>query len=174
MITLTARGGMMAGYLRQSAGGLFLALILFCGAASADSADAMLDGLVDHPLHLSTADLAALPPTELDITFQTGHGTETTHYKGVSLWTLVQRAGLSVEPGNRRNSLHHYVLVTGRDGYAVAISMGELDPDFEGKEVILAYARDDKPLGADGLRLIVPGDKHGGRAVRDVTHLEVK
>jgi hypothetical protein len=38
--------------------------------------------------------------------------------------------------------------------------------------VIVAYAEDGKPL--DGLRLIVPGDKHGGRAVKDVVHIEVK
>jgi hypothetical protein len=61
------------------------------------------------------------------------------------------------------------VLVTGRDGYAVAVAIGEIDPDFENKTILLV---DD---GAEkGLRLIVPGDKKGGRAVRDVVRIEIE
>ena len=160
--------------MRQALTGVAIALALLCRTASADTAGVTLDGLVEHPLNLSEADLAALPATELDTSFQTGRGPETAHYKGALLWLLVEKAGLSVEPGNKRNSLRHYLLVTGRDGYAVAISVGELDPDFEGKQVIVAYARDGKPLDANEVRLIVPGDRHGGRAVRDVIHVEVK
>lgn len=156
------------------AGAILLALALFCPAAAADTVVATLDGLVAHPLTLSATDLAALPPTEIESTFETGHGPQTAHYKGVSLWSLVERAGLAVEPGNKRNSLHHYLLVTGRDGYGVILSIGEIDPEFEGKLALLAYEHDGKPEGADGLRLIVPGDKHGGRAVRDVVHVEVR
>ncbi len=156
------------------AGAILLALVLLGQAARADPPSATLDGQVAHPLTLSASDLAALPATEVDSSFQTEHGQQTAHFRGVSLWSLIERAGLSVEQGNRRNSLRHYLLVTGRDGYAIALSIGEIDPDFEGKPVILAYDRDGKPLEADSLRLIVPGDKHGGRAVRDVVHLEVK
>ena len=64
--------------------------------------------------------------------------------------------------------------MTGRDGYSVALSLGELDPDFEGKAVILAYSKDGNRLSAqDGIRLIVPNDRHGGRAVRDVVAIAV-
>jgi DMSO/TMAO reductase YedYZ molybdopterin-dependent catalytic subunit len=160
--------------MKPALAGVAIALAVLCRTASADPAVVTLDGLVEHPLHLSEADLAALPAIELDASFQTGHGPETAHYRGALLWSLVEKAGLSVELGNRRNSLRHYLLVTGRDGYAAAISIGELDPDFEGKQAILAYARDGKPLDADEVRLIVPGDKHGGRAVRDVVHIAVK
>ncbi|HEX4081153.1 MAG TPA: hypothetical protein VHX61_19995 [Rhizomicrobium sp.] len=48
------------------------------------------------------------------------------------------------------------------------------NPDFEGKNVILAYAKDGKLAPADGIRLIVPGDHHGGRDVRDVVTIEVR
>jgi hypothetical protein len=40
--------------------------------------------------------------------------------------------------------------------------------------VILAYDRDGKPFDAGGFRLIVPGDKHGGRNVQNVVQIEVK
>ena len=75
-----------------------------------------------------------------------------------------------------KQHLRHAIIVTsGADQYAVALSIGEIDPKFEGKSVIIAYAKDGKPLDPeDGPRLIVPGDAHGGRAVREVAHIEVK
>jgi hypothetical protein len=59
-------------------------------------------------------------------------------------------------------------------GYAVALAIGELDPHYEGKSVILAYAGGDPPATAAQLRLVVPGDVHGGRSVRDVAAIEVR
>jgi DMSO/TMAO reductase YedYZ molybdopterin-dependent catalytic subunit len=90
------------------------------------------------------------------------------------LWTLLVDASV-VDAPEKGAHLSHTILVTGSDGYAVALSMGEIDPKFEGKSVIIAYAKNGNPLGTeDGLRLIVPGDNHGGRAVRDVVRIEVK
>ena len=50
--------------------------------------------------------------------------------------------------------------------------MVELDPNFEGKQVLVAYAQDGKPLPA--LRLVIPADAHAGRNVRDVVAIEVR
>lgn len=131
-----------------------------------------IDGAVEHPLHLSFADLSAQPAAEIDATFLTGQGQQTGHFRGALLWPLIERSKIAAETGAKRSELRHYLLVTGQDGYAVALSIGEIEPDFEGKPVILAYERDGKAL--DGIRLIVPGDKHGGRAVRAVVHIDVK
>ena len=49
--------------------------------------------------------------------------------------------------------------------------MGEIDPRFEGKSVIVAYQKDGQPVSS--LRLIVPGDSHAGRDVRDLAELTV-
>jgi len=142
-------------------------------AANAGAAIA-ISGRVQHPQILSPGDLQRLPPTQVQISFVTGHGTETGAYTGALLWTVLDNAGLVDEPG-RNARLRHTFLVSGRDGYAVALSEAELDPDFEGKQVILAYAKDGKPLDAgDGIRLIVPNDRHGGRAVRDVAEVAVR
>ena len=151
------------------------ALLVFAAGGAARAADATLDvaGAVATPLHLSVADLAALPQTEIDVTFHTGHGDEAGHYKGVSLWAIAQKAGLSDKQGNRPD-LRHALAVTGSDGYTVIVAFGEIDPDFENKSVIIATTRDGKPFEHDGLRLIVPGDAHGGRAVRDVVKIEVR
>jgi len=158
----------------KAAAGILILSFLAGRATLAETAKLSLDGLVQTPLSLSVADLASLPSTEFDTSFLTGHGAESAHFRGVSLWSLVERATLAFEPGKKRADLRHYLLVTGQDGYAVVISFGEIDPDFEGKQVILAYDRDGKNFDAGGLRLIVPGDKHGGRDVHDVVHIEVK
>jgi len=47
------------------------------------------------------------------------------------------------------------------------MSSGEIAPDFDAKGVIVAYERDGKPL--DEFRIVMPGDKHGGRNVRKRT-----
>jgi DMSO/TMAO reductase YedYZ molybdopterin-dependent catalytic subunit len=158
---------------------LFAAFAFLLGAVSATSVAAAdsgiaLDGQVQKPAHLTLSDLQALPPTSVSITFATGHGQETGTYTGVLLWTLL--TNVAITDSDPKQHLRHTIFVTsGTDQYAVALSIGELDPKFEGKSVIIAYAKDGKPLDAeDGLRLIVPGDAHGGRAVKDVAHIEVK
>ena len=63
-------------------------------------------------------------------------------------------------------------LCTARDGYVVVTSTGEIAPDFGGKAALVAYARDDQPLAE--LRLVMPGDKHGGRNVRDIAPIAIE
>jgi hypothetical protein len=91
----------------------------------------------------------------------------------VLLWSLIEKVGLVDEAG-KNASLKHTLLITGRDGYAVALALGELDPHYEGKSVILAYAGGEPPASIEELRLVVPGDLHGGRSVRDVAFIEVR
>jgi len=40
-----------------------------------------------------------------------------------------------------RTRLRHTIVVTGRDGYAAVLALAEIDPEFEGKQVVLAYRR---------------------------------
>ena len=54
------------------------------------------------------------------------------------------------------------------------ISTGEIAPDFGGKPALLAYRRNDEAPAERGFRLVMPGDKHGGRYVRDVVSIEVE
>ncbi|MCX5578075.1 molybdopterin-dependent oxidoreductase [Kaistia terrae] len=156
----------------------FLALALLAGAgapafAEGTTALAVLDGAVRHSLELSEATLRAVPKTTLDVDFATGKGRETGRYAGALLWTLVEQADLVNEAG-KNAVLRHTLLVTGRDGYAVSLSIGELDPHYAGKDVILAYEGGTPPVSPTNLRLVVPGDAHGGRSVRDVVRIEVK
>jgi hypothetical protein len=76
-------------------------------------------------------------------------------------------------PG-KNMALRHTLTVTGRDGYAAAIAEGEFDPLYGNKRVPLAYGAADGKASFDHLRLLVPGDLHGGRFVSDVVSIDVK
>jgi DMSO/TMAO reductase YedYZ molybdopterin-dependent catalytic subunit len=131
-------------------------------------------GLVNQPKSFTLDDLKNLPATRETVSFLGEHGQEKATYTGVLLWTLLDKAG-GLADGGKRPDLRHTLTVTGRDGYIVVLSLGELDPDFGGKAAIIAYSRESQPFDpARGFRLVVPGDKHGGRDVRDVIGIEVK
>ncbi|MBV9860923.1 MAG: hypothetical protein JO267_02120 [Alphaproteobacteria bacterium] len=83
------------------------------------------------------------------------------------------------DPGGRRDrrwrqgaALRHAIRITAKDGWVVVTSTGEIAPDFGDKRAFVAYERDGKPL-AD-FRMVMPGDKHGGRYARDVVTIVVE
>lgn len=144
-------------------------LVVLAAAASAQTVS--LEGRVAHPRTLTAADLQRAPTTSVTVSYDTEHGPQHGSYTGELLWTLIDGAGLIDEPG-KRTRLQHVVLARGHDGYAVALALGEFDPGFEGKQVIVAYEQDGKPL--PGLKLVVPNDRKGGRSVHDLATLEVR
>ncbi len=171
---------------RPAATTLALALLLAAPAARAQAPDAMrmepagpradsttlvIEGRVAHPSTLDIAALQALPAASVALDTTTNDGVHHATYKGVLLWTLLDAAGPLDEPG-RKTFLQHTVLARGQDGYAVALAIGEIDPKFEGKQALVAYAQDDRPLPS--LRLVLPGDRRGGRSVHDLAGLEVR
>ena len=68
--------------------------------------------------------------------------------------------------------LRHAIRITAKDGYVVVTSTGEIAPDFGGKNALVAYERHGKPL--EDFRIVMPGDKHGGRNVREVITIAVE
>jgi hypothetical protein len=113
-----------------------------------------------------------LPVVELQVSFLTSHGTEQATYAGALLWAVLDHAGtLGSDP---RSRLRQTVAVVGRDGYLAVLALAEIDPEFEGKQVLLAYRRDGQPIANGELRLVVPGDRRGGRSVRDVVTINVQ
>ena len=137
-----------------------------------------LRGRVASPRTFTAAELQALPPTTVEMDAAEGHDGRPmapagprTSYTGDLLWTLIEDAGLMDEPGARTHLLHT-IIARGQDGYAVALAVGEIDPKFEGKPVIVAYARDGQTL--PGLKLVVPNDRRAGRSVKDLVSIEVR
>jgi hypothetical protein len=116
--------------------------------------------------------LVQLASVSLTVSFATMHGTQHGSYTGPLLWTVLSHFG-AIDSSSPRVWAHETVLVTGSDGYTAAIAMGEIAPAFEGKRVILADEMDGHPLGPDHFRVVVPGDKYGGRDVYNVTRIKV-
>jgi molybdate transport system substrate-binding protein len=121
----------------------------------------------EQPSFISLPDLRALPSTTAMVNADAG---PEAHYAGPTLWSVLQQAG-AIDP-NFHKRVNQQVIVTGQDGYSVTVGMGEIDPEFENKQVILATERDGKPV--DAPRLAVPGDKRAGRSVRDVASIVVR
>jgi len=132
-----------------------------------------VSGLVKAPHSFTLAELQKMPWTTVDASFQTEHGPRHGTWLGVSLWTLLDQSGGLAAP--EKESLRHWLVVTGRDGYEVVLSVGEIDPAVGHAVAVVAWSADGKPFDpAQGPRLILPGDRKGGRDVRDVVSIEVK
>jgi hypothetical protein len=128
-----------------------------------------LSGHIAHPRTLDAADLS--PAVTVEVPASGKPDAPKTQFGGVLLWPLLDGAGWVDAPG-RKTHLQHVILARGRDGYAVALAIAEIDPGFEGKQVLIATTQDGKKLAAP--ELVVPGDRRAGRRVHDLTGIEVQ
>lgn len=149
-----------------------LTLLAMTPALRAEQPAVEIIGIGSAPIRLSPQSLAAMPIAERDVTFETSKGPATRHYKGVLLWDALQ-ANKALDGLKPAEQLRKTVLVSARDGYQIAFSLGEIHPDFGNLSLILVSAVDGKPLDG-GLRLVAPGDKRGARAVHDVVKIELR
>jgi DMSO/TMAO reductase YedYZ molybdopterin-dependent catalytic subunit len=138
------------------------------------SAGLTIDGSVENPQIITVEDIRKLPETRVDVAYQTPQGEETASFTGVLVWTLLEQAG-GIKEAEDRAKVRHTVMITSRDGSAVALSVGEIDPKLAAEPAIIAYLRDDQPLDSgEALQLVLPWDRHATRNVRDVVQIEVK
>jgi DMSO/TMAO reductase YedYZ molybdopterin-dependent catalytic subunit len=146
-------------------------------ASSTFAPSAAITGLVGEPRSLSYADLQLLPPETVNVSFLAGQGTTTTTFTGTRLMNVFDAAGGAVLPNDINNArLRVSVMVTGADGYQVVLGWGEIDPEFGAAPILLAYRENGQPMGdKQGMaRLVVPGDKRGGRYVSTVKSIDVR
>lgn len=144
------------------------------GAPLADATPAVaiaLTGQIRTPRTLTLAALQAMPSVTVEVLDPASAGIRRIAMSGPALWQLLQDAGPVDEPG-RATQYRHTVLAQGRNGHSVAVAFGEMDPYLGGKQVLIALAQNGRPLAAP--RLIVPGDAHADRAVRDLVMIEVR
>ncbi len=152
---------------------------IVAGAGGGVSTQLSLSGLVSHAGYYDLAGLQALSPTTLTATYRQGASTTVTDtYTGVSLWSLILSAGLVTNASIKNDVLRYYALITGTDGYSVAVSLGEIDPMFGNQDDLIAYSDTDGQFdagsGDDGFaRLVVPGDLAGGRYVSNIESIQI-
>ncbi len=125
----------------------------------------VLDGAVARSGPVDPSALARLPVISVPVSQITGHGQSHDRPSGVRLWDLLQQAGPR-DAAAKHAGLRHTVTVVGRDGYQVAFSFGELDPDGSADPVLVV-------VSAGRAGLVVPGDRTAARNVHDVARMTV-
>lgn len=136
-----------------------------------------VDGLVAQPRSFTRDDLASMSTWSMPVVFVAGQQVQSGTFTGPSLLQVIQAAGGPVFDASRNNDLlRRFIVASGADGYAVVLAWGEIDPEFAAEPVLVAFERDGQPLGeGQGMaRLVVPGDKRGGRHVNRLTHIELR
>jgi len=132
-------------------------------------------GEVQHRTDFDLEKLEALPVTNENVWYFAGGSVVNASFTGALLWDVLNSAGIVVDPNVKNDILRKIVIVVGSDRYQAVIAAGELVPQFGGEQIIVAYRENGHLLGADGFaRLIVPGDKAGGRAVANVVRIDVR
>jgi molybdate transport system substrate-binding protein len=135
-----------------------------------------VSGLVQHPQTFTVADLRRLPVATVTVTLRTDKGAQGIFsYTGVLLNTVIQQTVPITNTGNKNDILRLFATVGATDGYQTTVGMAEILPQFGRQRVILAYAKNGRPLPQDegAVRLIVPGDFLAGRWVSNVNSVVV-
>jgi hypothetical protein len=146
---------------------MFAGLLLAGGAFAADAVHYTAPGKA--PIDLDTSSLSR---TEVKAG---AHGDAPSAWQGVNLIDVLRAQGAPVGKELRGKALSDFVRITASDGYQVIFSLGELDPDFGGRKVVLVDKHEGKPLDAkDGpYRIVVPDDSRPARWIHSVTAIEL-
>ena len=165
---------------------LVLAICLFATAARAGepfcpggySNQFRLNGQVQNPDRFRFIDLQYRPSAQLIVSYFSGaSGLVTKTYIGVPLIDLLNDAVIIADPSQKNDILRKYVVVRATDCYEVIVAVAELLSTFGHQQVLVAFETGDgQPLDAtEGMaRLVVPGDKAGGRFVSNITTITVR
>src|SRR5262249_48534076 len=121
---------------------------------------------------LSPEMLAKLPRQQVKAR---DHGGALVSYEGVALADVLRSAKVTVGKALKGPLLANSLVVEGADGYRVAFSLPEVDPDLTDNMVLLADRKEGKALDdKEGpYRLIVPHDKRPMRWVGQVLRIGV-
>jgi hypothetical protein len=146
----------------------FLALFWVDSALAADSLQV---SYLDKKVSLDAGELAKLPATEVDASdHQTKH-----RYSGVLVRDILGLVGVPFGDALRGKALSLVVRITANDNYTVVFALAEFDPGFSDRSIVLADQQDGQPLpdNAAPFRIVIPGDTHPARWIRQVRSIEV-
>jgi DMSO/TMAO reductase YedYZ molybdopterin-dependent catalytic subunit len=92
-------------------------------------------------------------------------------FKGTPLKYVLTLLGIKKLP----TDYNRYILVASEDGFCTTFSMGEIFNSRLSDNIVIAYERDENPLGeSDGFALsVVREDSMGGRSVKRIHRIEV-
>jgi hypothetical protein len=97
-------------------------------------------------------------------------------FTGVPVWSLLERAGLVLDPEINEHVLRKIVVARDGEGYCVILAAGEIEPRFQNAPFVIALRDGTGGLSESdgGLRLIPPFDLAGARHVKGIAGLQVR
>jgi DMSO/TMAO reductase YedYZ molybdopterin-dependent catalytic subunit len=151
---------------------LLVCVVSLASGPNQDSKVALkVTGDVGKPVSFTMDQLQKLKPAKAQLK---EHDGTTSTYEGVSVSDVLSAASVSASehPGK---AVAIYVSAVASDEYQVVFGLGELTPDISGRNIVLAWKANGKPLGPNigPLRIVVEGDKVQARCIRMVTELRV-
>ncbi|MEO8471630.1 MAG: molybdopterin-dependent oxidoreductase [Chryseolinea sp.] len=154
---------------------VIITLLLTCCiqfVAFAQTATIKVEGEVLTPLSLTLDDLSRMPVTKVKAKDKEAKEHD---FSGVTLYEVLKKAGGTFGPQLKGENMAKFVLIKAADGYQVVYALAEIDPEFTGDLVILAYQVDGGPLpkGEGPFRLVAPADKKHSRWIRDINTIKV-
>ncbi len=135
-----------------------------------------VSGMVRIPGSYTLADLQALPAQTVTTQYIDEGGNRQQHtFQGVPLYDLLMAASPQFASAAESDSVNWYVHLTAIDNYQVVLAWGELDPQNEGKGILVAYMEDGQLLGqGSGMaQLVVPGDTTDSRYILSISSISV-
>ena len=145
-------------------------LVVAVAARSEEPSHILLVQRAGQPPHTLTLDqIASLKAITQQAAIE--HADRT--WTGPLLWDVLVDAD-AVDPAKPAEAVHLGVRIIGADGWTAVFGLAELSPEFAGKPIQLADKMDGTPIAGQGLRLIVPGERRGGRSVRDVVRIDIE
>ena len=171
--------GLAGALLVAGAGAFTLPALAHDGTPGAPSASVSITGMVDQKMTLSVDELRALPAArivELKLPANGPNGQGALQVvRGVRLRDLIDQAKIVATDHNTVKKIA--IIVSATDGYKAVFSWSELFNSDAGEQVLVVFARDGKPLGAnEGPLALVSGkdSRPGPRHVKWLQAVEVR
>jgi hypothetical protein len=129
--------------------------------------------IADQTITVTAETFAGLPRVKAEAK---EHENPVASYEGVTLGSILERAGVPHGEKLRGKGLCAIVVITAVDGYEVVFTVAETDPAFNDRLIILADKKDGKPLPEkEGpFRIVVPTEKRPARWIRNVKSIAIK
>ena len=141
--------------------------------AAKPSTSLTLTGLAGKTATLTPADFKALP--HVSVAVHNAHSNKDESYSGVPIATLLATVQPAKGEGPRVSANMQVVIAGATDGFQVALTLCDTNPECRSGQAIVADVQDGEPLKTDGaFKLILTEDKKPARWARNLSSLTVK